>query len=88
MLDTYFVSFGVAVRPIRVAGEGYSGMSHHAESSAALPRWHSSILIGSKKPGGNHQCQLVATFSRNTQLAIATSARVRRSSWSVANHCL
>ena len=55
MSDTYFVSFGDAVRPIRVAGEKYSGISRHAKSSAALPRWHSSTAIRPKKPGGNYR---------------------------------
>jgi hypothetical protein len=53
MLETYFVSLGVAVRPICVALEKYSRISRHAESSAALPRWHSSTTIRSKKPGEN-----------------------------------
>ena len=55
MLETYFVSFGVAARPIWVAEEKYSSISGHAESSAALPRWHSSIMIGSKERGENCQ---------------------------------
>src|ERR1022692_3775571 len=59
MLETYFVSFGVAVRPICVAEEKYSRISRHAESSAALPRWHSSITIKSKKPGENFAEQLL-----------------------------
>jgi len=41
MLETYSVSFGVAVRPICVAAEKYSRISRRALSSAALPRWHS-----------------------------------------------
>ena len=53
MLETYSVSFGVAVRPICVAPEKWSRISRQAESSAALPRWHSSITIRSKKPGEN-----------------------------------
>ena len=47
------VSLGVAVRPIWVAAEKYSRISRQAESSAALPRWHSSMTIRSKKPGEN-----------------------------------
>jgi hypothetical protein len=43
------ISFGVAVRPICVAPEKWFRISRHAESSAALPRWHSSITIRSKK---------------------------------------
>ena len=53
MLETYSVSLGVAVRPIWVAAEKYSRISRQAESSAALPRWHSSMTIRSKKPGEN-----------------------------------
>ena len=53
MLETYSVSFGVAVRPIWVAAEKYSRISRQAESSAALPRWHSSMTIRSKKSGEN-----------------------------------
>src|SRR6185312_628794 len=45
------VSLGVAVRPICVADLKYSRISRQAESSAALPRWHSSITIRSKKLG-------------------------------------
>ena len=37
MLETYFVSLGVAVSPIWVAEEKYSRISRQAESSAALP---------------------------------------------------
>ena len=44
---------GVAVRPICVRAEKYSRISRQAESSAALPRWHSSMTIRSKKPGEN-----------------------------------
>ena len=33
--------------------EKYSRISRQAESSAALPRWHSSMTIRSKKPGEN-----------------------------------
>ena len=51
MFETYLVSFGVAVRPIWVAEEKYSRISRHAESAAALPRWHSSITMRSKNPG-------------------------------------
>src|SRR6185312_15349770 len=61
MFETYLVSFGVAVRPIWVAAEKYSRISRHAESSAALPRWHSSMTIRSKNPGEN---------SRNSFLAL------------------
>ncbi len=43
------VSLGVAVRPIWVAPTKYSRTSRQAESSAALPRWHSSTTIRSKK---------------------------------------
>jgi hypothetical protein len=53
MLETYSVSFGVAVRPIWVAALKWSRISRQAESSAALPRWHSSMTIRSKKPGEN-----------------------------------
>ena len=59
MLETYSVSFGVAVRPICVAAEKYSRISRQAESSAALPRWHSSITIRSKKPGENSRIELL-----------------------------
>ena len=60
MLETYFVSFGVAVRPIWVAPEKYSRISRQAESSAALPRWHSSMTIRSKKSGRELPEQLLA----------------------------
>ena len=53
MLETSFVSFGVAVRPIWVAVVKYSSTLRHAASSAALPRWHSSTTIRSKKSGEN-----------------------------------
>src|SRR5215469_18600172 len=49
MLLMSFVSFGVAVRPKCVALLKYSSTSRHAESSAALPRWHSSTTMRSKK---------------------------------------
>ena len=53
MLETSLVSFGVAVRPIWVAEEKYSSTSRQAASSAALPRWHSSTMMRSKKSGEN-----------------------------------
>jgi hypothetical protein len=45
------VSLGVAVRPIWVAAPKQLRMSRQAESSAALPGWHSSMLMRSKKSG-------------------------------------
>jgi len=53
MLEAYSVSLGVAVRPICVALEKYSRISRQAESAEALPRWHSSMTIRSKKLGEN-----------------------------------
>ena len=47
MFETSSVSLGVAVRPIWVAALKYSKISRHALSSAALPLWHSSIIIKS-----------------------------------------
>src|SRR5688572_8805459 len=44
--------FGVAVRPNCTAGEKYSRMSRHVLSSFAPPRWHSSMMMKSKKSGG------------------------------------
>jgi hypothetical protein len=49
MLETYSVSFGVAVMPIWIAPSKKSRISRHALSSKALPRWHSSTTIRSKK---------------------------------------
>ncbi len=47
------VSLSVAVRPIWEARSKYSRISRQAESSAALPRWHSSMTMRSKKPREN-----------------------------------
>jgi uncharacterized protein len=53
MLEIYLVSLGVAVMPICVAAGKYSRISRHAESTTALPRWHSSITIRSKNSREN-----------------------------------
>ena len=50
MFDTSFVSFGVAVMPIWTAELKYSRILRHAESSAALPRWHSSTMMRAELP--------------------------------------
>src|SRR5690606_23739166 len=44
--------FGVAVRPSCTAGEKYSRMPRQLLSSFAPPRWHSSMMMKSKKSGG------------------------------------
>ena len=71
MLETYSVSLGVAVRPIWVAAEKYSRISRQAESSAALPRWHSSMTIRSKKPGGELAEELLALLGAGDGLVVA-----------------
>ena len=53
MLETYFVSFGVAVIPICVAELKYSRILRQRLSSLAEPRWHSSTMMRSKKSGAN-----------------------------------
>ena len=49
MLETYLVSFGVAVMPIWVAEEKYSKIFRQLLSFLAEPRWHSSTITRSKK---------------------------------------
>ena len=43
---------GVAVMPIWNAGSKYSRISRQLLSSRALPRWHSSTMMRSKKSSG------------------------------------
>src|SRR3989344_6260495 len=47
-----FFRFGVAVRPSCTAGAKYSNIPRQLPSSFAPPRWHSSIMMKSKKSGG------------------------------------
>src|SRR5262249_42508783 len=68
MLETYLVSFGVAVSPICVAEEKYSRISRQAESSAALPRWHSSITIRVEEAGGALAGQLLPLLRAGDRL--------------------
>ena len=78
MLETYSVSLGVAVRPIWVAAEKWSRISRQAESSAALPRWHSSITIRSKKSGRELPEQLLPLLGPGDRLVEAEVDLVRR----------
>ena len=49
---TFTSHLGVAVMPSWKAGLKYSRISRQLLSSLALPRWHSSTMIRSKKSGG------------------------------------
>ena len=72
------VSFGVAVMPIWVAAEKYSRISRHAESSAALPRWHSSMTIRSKKSRRELVVELLPFLRAGDRLIEAEVDLVRR----------
>lgn len=50
MLETYFVSFGVAVMPICAAEEKYSRTRRQLLSLLAEPRWHSSTIYLTDDP--------------------------------------
>jgi len=67
-LETYSVSFGVAVRPICVAPEKWSRISRHAESAAALRRWHSSMTDQIKEAGRKLAIELLAVFRSGDRL--------------------
>src|SRR3989344_7547383 len=51
-VSTLSLRLGVAVSPSCTAGEKYSMMPRQLLSSFAPPRWHSSIMMKSKKSGG------------------------------------